>query len=240
MKILDVNTVFGFYPYRKVDTSLETLKKVLDDYKAKAFSLSLKGIFYDAKEGNEETIEILTGEDNLYPVATYDPRAYPRDTEYLEGLTIKGFLAIAFFPRIQGWVIDFAPIRMILDMIESESLPIIFHTGGYGEITKISLLAEGIDNPVILSGVGYSNLSEAIAVAEEIDNIYIETHLLNSPDAIELVNRYIGADRLIFGSGTPILSFETAYNVIEKSSLSDDDKERIFYKNLEDLVGVTL
>lgn len=240
MKVLDINTVFGFYPYRKLDTSLEALKRVLDSYNAKAFSLSLKGVFYDAREGNEETLKILAREDNLYPIATYDPRAYPRDIGYLEDLITKGFLAVAFFPRMQGWNIDFAPFRMILDIVEAEFLPIIIHTGGYGEITRISLLAEEIDNPVILSGVGYSNLSEAIAVAEEVDNIYIETHLLNSPDAIEFVKRYVGVERLIFGSGAPILSFETAYNVVERSSISEGDKERIFYKNLEDLIGVRL
>jgi len=239
MGILDVNTAFGFYPYRKLDTSLETLKGILGNYNARAFSLSLKGVFYDAREGNEETLNLI-GRDNIYPVATYDPRAYPRDIEYLEDLISRGFLAIAFFPRMQGWTVDFAPFRMVLDIIEAESFPVVIHTGGYGEITKISILAEEIENPVIISGTGYSNLSEAIAVAQEVDNIYIETHLLNSPDALEFCRRYIGIERFVFGSGTPILSFETAYNVVEKSSLSDDDKEMIFYKNLEDLVGVRL
>lgn len=240
MKIIDINTVFGFYPYRRLDSSLETLKEILRKYNIKALSLSLKGIFYDAKEGNEETLNLLNNQDSIYPVATYDPRAYPRDIEYLEELISRKFLSIAFFPRIQGWSVDFAPFKMVLDIIEAEFFPVIIHTGGYGEITKISLLAQEIENPVILSGIGYSNLSEAIAVSQEVDNIYIETHLLNSPDALEFCRRYIGVERLIFGSGAPLLSFETAYNVVEKSSLSHDEKEKIFYKNLEDLIGVRL
>lgn len=240
MKILDVNTSFGFYPYRKVDTSLDSLRDILRSYQAKALSLSLKGIFYDATEGNEETLSLLRGERSLYPVATYDPRAYPKDIEYLEGLRAKGFLAIAFFPRLQGWIIDFAPFMEVLDILKGEDLPIIIHTSGYGELTRISSLAEEIRNPFIIAGFHYSNLSEAIAVMRRLENIYIESHLLNSPGTLEYLKRYVGVDRVIFGSGTPLLSFETALNVIVTSTLSEDEKEKVLSKNFEGILGVKL
>ncbi|MBC7320116.1 amidohydrolase family protein [bacterium] len=240
MKILDTNTNFGFYPYRKVDTSLDTLKDILKSYQAKALSLSLKGIFYDAIEGNEETLSLLKGEKDLYPVATYDPRAYPKGIEYLEGLRAKGFLAIAFFPRLQGWIIDFAPFREVLDVLKRENLPIIIHTSGYGELTKISSLAKEMENPFIIAGFHYSNLSEAIAIMKRLKNIYIESHLLNSPDALEYIKRYVDIDRVIFGSGTPLLSFETALDVILKSTLSEDEKEKVLSKNFEGILGVEL
>ena len=51
MKILDASTVFGFYPYRKLDASLQTLREIIENYDAKALALSLKGVFYDAGEG---------------------------------------------------------------------------------------------------------------------------------------------------------------------------------------------
>lgn len=240
MKIIDINTSFGFYPYRKVDTSLETLKSILKPYQAKAFSLSLKGIFYDAIEGNEETLDLLKDEKDLYPIATYDPRAYPKEIEYIENLRAKGFLAIVFFPRLQGWIIDFAPFREIIDILKDENLPIIIHTSGYGELTKISYIAKEMKNPFIIAGFHYSNLSEAIAVMRRLENIYVESHLLNSPDALEYLKRYTGVKRVIFGSGIPLLSFETALNVVLKSSLSEEEKENILSKNLEEILGVKL
>ncbi len=236
MKILDVSTVFGFYPYRKLDASLETLREIIGNYNARALALSLKGVFYDAGEGNEETLNLLKTDKNIYPVATYDPRAYPRDIELIKELDSKAFLAVTFFPRVQGWVVDFAPFRLALEAV-GDDLPIIVHVGGYGEITKVARLGAEIENPIIISGIGYSNMSEAIAVVQKTENIYIETHLLNSPDALEFLKKYIGTDRIIFGSGTPLLSFETAYQVVAKSSLSDNDKEKIFYKNWEGLKG---
>ncbi|MCX7794913.1 MAG: amidohydrolase family protein [bacterium] len=238
--IVDINTSFGFYPYRKIDTSLETLRSILKSYHSKAFSLSLKGIFYDAIEGNEETLNLLKDEKELYPIATYDPRAYPKDIEYLENLREKGFLAIAFFPRLQGWVIDFAPFREVIEVLSRDKLPIIIHTSGYGELTKISSIAKETGFPFIISGFHYSNLSEAIAVMRKTENIYIETHLLNSPDALEYLKKYVGTDRVIFGSGTPLLSFETALNVVTESTLSEDEKESILSKNLEKILGVKL
>jgi|YelNatPaOPRAMG01_1025707.scaffolds.fasta_scaffold07789_5 predicted TIM-barrel fold metal-dependent hydrolase len=238
--IVDINTCFGFYPYRKVDVSLETLKNILKFHRAKALSLSLKGIFYDATEGNEETLNLLKDETDVYPVATYDPRAYPKGIEFLEGLRSKGFLGIAFFPRLQGWVIDFAPFRDVLEILEKENIPIIIHTSGYGELTKISSLAGGIKSPFIISGFNYSNLSEAIAVMKKSENIYIESHLFNSPDTLEYLKKYTGTDRIVFGSGAPLLSFETALSVIEKSYLSDEEKEGILGRNLERMIGVKL
>ncbi|MGC8971073.1 MAG: amidohydrolase family protein [bacterium] len=240
MKMLDANTSFGFYPYRNLDASLDSLKNILGSYQAKALSLSLKGVFYDAIEGNEETLKLLKNEDSIYPVATYDPRAYPKGVEYLERSKTKGFLAIAFFPRLQGWVIDFAPFREVLEILKDENLPIIVHISGYGEMTKLSSLAKELKNPFIVVGFNYSNLSEAIAVMRRIENIYIESHLLNSPDALEYLKRYIGITRVIFGSGTPLLSFETALDVIKASSLSDDEKESVLSKNLEGILGVKL
>lgn len=238
MKILDANTSFGFYPYRKVDASLDSLKNILKSYQAKALSLSLKGIFYDAIEGNEETLELLEGD--LYPVATYDPRAYPKDLEYLENLKEKGFLAIAFFPRLQGWAIDFAPFREVLEILKDENLSIIVHISGYGELTRLSSLAKELKNQFIVAGFNYSNLSEAIAVMKRMENIYVESHLINSPDALEYLKKYISISRVIFGSGTPLLSFETALNVIRASSLSDEEKESVLSKNLEGILGVKL
>ena len=238
--IIDINTCFGFYPYRKVDASLEILKSILKSHQAKALSLSLKGIFYDATEGNEETLSLLKDETNVYPIATYDPRAYPKGIEFLEGLKSKGFLGIAFFPRLQSWVIDFAPFRETLEILKNESIPIIIHTSGYGELTKISLLAREIKSPFIIAGFNYSNLSEAIAVMKKVENIYIESHLFNSPDALEYLKKYTGTDRIVFGSGAPLLSFETALGVIEKSYLSDEEKEGILSRNLERIIGVKL
>ncbi len=240
MKIVDANTSFGFYPYRKADTSLETLKTILKSYQARGFTLSLKGIFYDAIEGNEETLTLIEREDGLYPIATYDPRAYPKDIEYIENLKAKGFLAIAFFPRLQGWMIDFAPFRDVVDILSNENLPIIIHTSGYGELTKISSIAREVKNPFIIVGSNYSNLSEVISVIKKLENIYIESHLLNSPDALEYLKRYASLDRIIFGSGAPLLSFETALNIILKSTLSEDEKENILSKNLEVMLGVKL
>lgn len=240
MKIVDVNTSFGFYPYRKVDVSLKTLKTILKSYQAKGLTLSLKGVLYDAIEGNEETLTLIKDEEDLYPIATYDPRAYPKGIEYIEDLKAKGFLAIAFFPRLQGWMIDFAPFRDVIDILSNENLPIIIHTSGYGELTKISSIAGGVKNPFIIAGFNYSNLSEAISVIKRLENIYIESHLLNSPDALEYLKKYATLDQVIFGSGAPLLSFETALNIILKNDLSEDEKENILSRNLEAILGVKL
>ena len=46
--IIDVNTLFGFWPKRKADISLDTLLRLMEEKGiSKAFTLSSRGIFYD-------------------------------------------------------------------------------------------------------------------------------------------------------------------------------------------------
>jgi len=77
--ILDACTLFGSWPQHAADLSLESLLAAMERNNiARSLVTSSSGIFYDARKGNEATLEAAKAHtQQLYPVATLDPRAYP-------------------------------------------------------------------------------------------------------------------------------------------------------------------
>ena len=69
--MIDINTLFGFWPKKKADISLDTLLGLMDEKGIeKAFSISARGAFYDFIEGNNETLRASAGPDKTSDAAS--------------------------------------------------------------------------------------------------------------------------------------------------------------------------
>ena len=90
-QIADVNTIFGFWPRRKVDVSLERLKALMERHGiVKAVTVSTTAALYDYREGNEETLSACQGDGRLVPAASLDPREYLHCREEAERMLGRG------------------------------------------------------------------------------------------------------------------------------------------------------
>jgi predicted TIM-barrel fold metal-dependent hydrolase len=67
-------------------------------------------------------------------------------------------------------------------------------------------------------------------------NLYIDSYLFSSPDSFDVLKKGAGCDRILFGSGAPLKYINSAIQIIEKSNLNEDDKNKIFYSNLKKLL----
>ena len=99
MEITDVNTVFGAYPAQHADSSPETLTEAMRangiDW---GLTLSTYGLFYDAAEGNGETMRACRTHDHLIPVATLNPAHYWGQDGVVESIAENAFEMVRFFP----------------------------------------------------------------------------------------------------------------------------------------------
>lgn len=237
-KIIDANTVFGSYPKRRVDASLNGLLKIMAENNVdKALTVSLRGAFYSYGEGNEETLKACEAHKNLVPVATIDPRRFTGDIGELEELVKRGFKAVRLFPEMQGYPLEYAPLIRILDGMEGLGIPLLTANQGFGYVTALSKMTRGKGYPVIVMGCSYGCLSEFIVLGRENRHLHLETHQLNTPDAFELLTSKVGADRLIFGSGAPLRYFKASYMMVETSGISEEDKSLILGGNISRLLG---
>jgi len=231
--IVDANTVFGSYPKRKVDVSLENLLKTMDlNGVEKALTASLKGAFYSYEEGNKETLKACDMNKRLIPLATVDPRRFLGERSEIENLVKRGFKGIRLFRDFQGYPLDYSPVIEVIESMEGLGLPLFIPCSEYGCITLLSRLTEDKDYPVIVLGCTYSLLSEFIVSARKNRNLYVETRLLTSSDAVEVLVEKIGASRLIFGSGIPLEYFQSSYMMIESARIREEDKDLIIGGNI--------
>lgn len=233
-----MNTHFGVYPRMKVDLSLETLEKLIEQNGVtKAVTLSLKGVLYDYVEGNAETLRKCGETRNLIPAATLDPRKHTGTVADLNALAGQGFKLLRLFPDIQEWPLRFAPVRSIIHGLHHAHIPLMVNALTYGVATEIVELVGEHSFPLILSGIGYWVLSEVIVLMKGTKNIFVETSYLDSPDAVEVLVREVGADRILFGSNTPMTYFRGPYLSVANANISDHEKEMIFHLNAEKVLG---
>jgi len=107
---------------------------------------------------------------------------------------------------------------------------------GLGSITELAKATEGFEIPVVIAGVNYNQFSEALAVMRKQGNFYITTSLLDTPDAYEVFVREVGAERLIFGSRSPVHYFSSSFLALERTEVREDERRLILGKNMEKLL----
>ncbi len=233
MEIVDVNTIFGFWPRKKVDISLKKLLEIMKKYKIRScFSLSAKGIFYDYEEGNKETLEVCKQNPEIIPVATIDPREYFGKKNIIKNLINEGFKALRLFPDFQGWPFNYQPFLKIVEEMEG-NFPLMVSISGLGKITEVSKITSSYKIPLILMEINYRYFAEALAVMKKYKNVYIETSLFDTPDIYEIFVREIGSERIFFGSYSPFYYFSSSFLSLERTEISNKEKQLILGENIK-------
>jgi predicted TIM-barrel fold metal-dependent hydrolase len=221
IQIVDANTMFGIHPAHKLDMSPERLIRDMDRHRiAGSLTLSTIGVFHDHVIGNMATLEAAKANNRLVPVATVNPKAY--FGEDLSSLRSQGFRIMRLFSDT-----DSAVSKAILKQLVPLKMPIILD-----QLTHHSSLINDYPAPVVLCGITNDTLSDALAVMAELPNVMLETHSLTALGALETVVGKVGADRVIFGSGAPILSVAGALSYVLSAEISDEDKAKILGGNI--------
>lgn len=236
--IIDVSTIFGFWPKRQADISLDTLLALMAEKGiTRACTLSARGVFYDFIEGNRETMAAAAAFPQLMPVATVNPCRWLGCLEEAQRLIEAGLKLFRFFPQFQEWSITQAPFRKLLRDVLAPSKVALMIPAEMG-FTAIGDMAAGIGNPVIVESFRYASLAEAIVVMQEVPNVYVETHLINSPNWVEVLKDEVGIGRIIFGSNAPLSYIAAATEQIDHAMVSEQEKDLMFAGNLRRVLGL--
>lgn len=89
----------------------------------------------------------------------------------------------------------------------------------------------------------YERITHILGVdlASQFKRFYVDTALIGNTPALELAYSFYGADRLIFGTDAPFAvspagATTEVINAIENLQVSEEDKRRIFQRNLENFL----
>lgn len=227
----DCNALFGFWPKRKIESSLQSLKTRMERHRIdKALICSTRGIFYDFVAGNEETLEVSKHDQRLEPVATINPTRLLESVDEVEKRLKQGFKVFRFFPTYQEWDLNYAPFYRILDALQ-DTKALVMLPSELG-ITPIARITENKGISAVVKNPRFADLAECIVLMQNTEHLYIESHRLNSCDGFEIFSNMGVINRVLFGTATPLCYIYSATWPIKKARITNREKREIFSRNL--------
>lgn len=159
-------------------------------------------------------------------------------------------------------------LKLMMDVVRAKKAPILFHTGFSGTnrgkhvkslawrdpLVLDEIASEYWDVPIIIGHTGghYPPYDmNALMMAYQHDNVYLDTSKSRT-DVIEKAVSEIGASRILFGTdwvreGPHSVGpkgeweahlYDWNIKMVEAAKISEEDKEKIFYKNMKSLLSL--
>ena len=173
----------------------------------------------------------------------------PNALEELERIKSMGLKGVKLHPDYQGFDIDDPKMKPIYKKISDLGLICVFHAGrDYGfsppyknTPSKTLKALKWFSSPVIMAHWGgvdcYDEVLELLAGID----VYFDTSLgyaqMPKYYAQKILEKH-GADKMVFGTDTPWHTAQMEMRLINTLDISDEDKEKIFYKNACKLLNI--
>jgi len=183
-------------------------------------------------------------EEHIIGFGTLHPDFDDIDAE-IERMIVLGLSGIKLHPIFQGFEIDEDKAMNMFERIGS-NLPVLIHVGDKNsDASSTKRLANVMEKYPEVTFIaahlgGYSEWEEAKECLIG-KNLYIDTssstRFLKPKVAKELI-RLHGADKVLFGTDYPLSNHKFEIKCLEKLKLTDEEYEKIFWKNAYDLLGI--
>lgn len=162
---------------------------------------------------------------------------FPGPSELKKEMKEKNIRAVRVFPADFSFSFSEWCCGELLSMLEDCRVPLMVDQR---QITWDQLNGALSVYPklrVILTDVHYGIGRNLYPLFKKFEHIYVETMGYKDLNGIEEICRQFGAERLIFGSGSPLYSGGAAVGMISYARISHEEKSKIAGGNLEKLLG---
>jgi predicted TIM-barrel fold metal-dependent hydrolase len=243
VRIVDSNVLYGFWPRRRLDASLEAVSAAAAAAGITELVLcSIRGVFHDVARANDETVAVCRANHRYAPAAAINPLCWFDSHREIDRMESAGVRVFRFFPEYQGWDYRLRPFTALLRRVREAGGVAITSArlGGHLEAGAVSQLLRALEDSgaaCILTGVYYGNLGEVLDAATAYPNLFVETHLLNGPDSLDVVAAEVGAGRLIYGSGAPLHYVASSLLPLRHCALEASAKQDVAWRNLSRVAG---
>lgn len=187
--------------------------------------------------------------DFFHCFGTVHPDA-PDALEELARIKELGLYGVKLHPDYQGFFIHEKRMFPIYDAIASLGLPVLFHTG-WDPLSpdKVHAPSEAVARvvrqfpklTVIGAHMGGMNRYDEVEEFLAGNNLYIDTAMSSqycSPEQFARLIKKHGADRVLFGSDCPWSRSSDEFRFIEAAPLTDDEREKIYFRNALRVLGL--
>lgn len=248
--IIDVHCHMGtsWLGWKTNEIGPERLLELYDELGVDKICLSAWQVSYDFKVGNKEIYDICKKHpDRFIQFAIIAPRDRKLAIEELErSVNEYGAKGLKIHPSINQFMVDSTLIDPVMEKAVEYKLPILFHSeeDGYSHPRMLSALAERYPSVTMIIGhMGGTAWLEAVEAAKKHKNVYLDTtEMLNDGYIIGDCIEQCGAEKIVWGSDSPILNMFSEYAKVKYSdrygNVTEKDKEMIFGLNMQRVLGI--
>lgn len=191
------------------------------------------------ESGLEDGNRAIVARARLFPVWVLVPEATgewgPAD-QLKERIIQAKTRGIRLFPNKMRFPLASWATGSLFNLAEELNLPVFID---WEEADACSLYEAAAGHPgvnIVIASPHYRNIRYLYALLQAASNLYLETSLIKTFRGMEQLCESVGAHRLLFGSGMPILEYGPAVTGVLAADLSVEEKKLIAHGNLERLL----
>lgn len=250
MRKIDVNCMIGTHVAQELEISNEQkFMEALDYYHIdRAIAIHTMARYYNPIQGNDKLLKLTKSNDRLIPCFVLSPHyKYELGWSALEQLLQEEQIRFAkIYPKEQGFNVHSSHTRDIFDIAARQKVHILIDQAEIvdGSGTELQcfeqLLREYPTVNVILTAIRHRRKMVLFSYLEQYPNFYTEFSVYNNWMAYEETVQLFGSDQILWGSNMPFNLPGSAITMLSYANISNVDKEKIAYRNVEKWLGGSL
>ena len=235
--VFDANVALGRRHDRRVtsETGEQALAEMGRVGVARAVVYSHHGAAFDARDGNEYLLEMLTGTTGLVPQFVCNPTADDLD-RFAAEVGEHGVRSVRMLPDAGGFPFRDWVVGEWLEWLASEGLPLWLPAFDFEPDQVHDTLRGHPRVDVVLSEVHYVHVPWVIPMVRSLSNVHVEVSRFVIPDGMPRLIEAAGHERVLFGSRFPDSPMAPQLYNLERSGLEHSALEAICAGNLDRLL----
>ncbi len=191
---------------------------------------------------------LINNEEDIFAFGSVYPFSEDAFGE-LERIKALGLKGVKLHPEYQEFYVDDERLKPIYEKISKLGLITVFHSGkdlAYKPPYKcpperLLRALKWFSAPVIAAHWGAAGISDDVIKYLCGEDIYLDTAFgygyINKDEANRIIENH-GTDKILFGTDSPWSYPEREAGFIDTLDLSENDKNKIFYENAENLLNI--
>jgi predicted TIM-barrel fold metal-dependent hydrolase len=211
----------------------------------KALVCPLKPYSYNLQKANQNiALEVKRYPDRLVGAVRIDPWQPDAGQMLKWGIESLNLRVLYLHPWEETFRVDISQVDELMDVAKKKQLPVLISAGfpWLSEPLQVYNLANRWSEvPIIMSNGGQINISglgqaDVILALDKAPNLHFDTAGIYRQDFIEDVVEEFGADRVLFGSGTPF--FDQRYEIkrIQFAKVNENNRQMMCSGNAHRLL----
>jgi hypothetical protein len=249
--MLDFSGFIGPWPYWDIaHKTPEEILSLMDKYQIETLAVcSTRSIFWDWRQGNEESLTLAA----KYPArfvafASVSPiLPVPDLVGHLRDYKRRQAKGIRLYPQHHGYSLTASSgIAEIFKTAQELELPVVLPIRVITIWGLPDLALPSIEETVsrypqlrfVLSGINYDKTLWAYDLMQRFPNTYLEISGLQGFRAVDNAVREVGAKRILFGSGLPLLYPACSVEKLRVAKISQEQRHAVAEGNARALLDI--